>query len=67
MSEEDVRDVQKEWETYGWQRGLSLIRRICIKKPTVIARIEDILKKCGYATNRFEKLSKFEGGKFSYV
>ena len=65
MSKEDVHEVQKKWMTYDWQGRLSLICSIqCTKEPTVIARTEEILKKCGCATNRFEKLSKFEGGKF---
>ena len=25
ISAEDVHEVQKEWDTYGWQRGLSPI------------------------------------------
>ena len=51
MSEEDVRDVQKKWLTYDWQKGLSLICSIqCTKEPTVIARTVDILEKCGCTT-----------------
>ena len=63
MSKEDVRDVQKEWEIYDWQRGLSLIRRIqCIKEPTVLARTEEIFEKCGCTTNEVKDLSRFRGG-----
>ena len=65
MSKEDVHDVQKEWEIYDWQRGLSLIRRIqCIKEPTVLARTEEIFEKCGCTTNEVKDLSRFRGGKF---
>ena len=47
VSKDDVQDVQKEWETYDWQRGLSLICRLqCIKEHTVIARTVEILEKC---------------------
>ena len=51
MSKEDVHEVQKEWETYDWQRGLSLICRLqCTKEPTVIARTVKIVEKCGCTT-----------------
>ena len=61
MSEEDVRDVQKKWDTYDWQRQLSLICRLqCTKEPTVIARTVEILEKCGYTT---EGIIVLKGGK----
>ena len=44
MTKEDVHEVQKKWESYVWQRRLSLICRIqCIKEHTVIARTVEIL------------------------
>ena len=64
MSKEDVQDVQKGWETYGWQGGLSLICRLqCTKEPTVIARTVEILNKYDMATNRLEELRRLRGRK----
>ena len=61
MTKEDVLEVQKEWETYDWQRGLSLICRIqCTKEHAVIARTVEILKKCGCTT---EDATILRGGK----
>ena len=61
MSKEDVQDLQKEWETYGGQNGLSLICRFqCTKEPTVIARTVEILEKCGCTT---EDTTVLKGGK----
>ena len=61
MSEEDVRDVQKERETYGWQRGLSFICRLqSTKEHTVVARTVEILEKCGCTT---EDTTVLKGGK----
>ena len=51
MSKEDIHEVQKKWETYDWQSGLSLLCRLqCIKEPTMIARTVEILEKCGCTT-----------------
>ena len=61
MSKEDVHEVRKEWETYGWQRGLVLIFSIqCTKEPTVIARTVEIFEKCGCTT---EHTTVLKGGK----
>ena len=61
MSEEDVHEVQKEWETYGWERGLSLICRLqCTKEHTVIARTVEISDKCGCTT---KDTTVLKGGK----
>ena len=61
MSKEDVREVQKKWKTYGWQRGLSLICSIqCTKEHTVIARTVEILEKCGCTT---KDTTVLKGGK----
>ena len=61
MSEEDVHDVQKEWETYGWQKQLSIICRLqCIKEHTVIARTVEILDEYGCTT---KDTTVLKGGK----
>ena len=61
MSKEDVRDVQKKWETYDGQSGLSLICGIqCTKEPTVIARTVEIMEKCGCTT---QDTTVLKGGK----
>ena len=61
MSKEDVDEVQKEWETYGWQRGLSVICRIqCIKEHTVIARTMETFEKWNCST---EDTTFLKGGK----
>ena len=61
MTEEDVHEVQKEWETYDWQRELSVICRIqCTKRHTVIARTVEIFEKCGCTTKDTKVL---KGGK----
>ena len=45
MFKEDIHKVQKEWETYDWQGGVSLIcKNQCIKEHTVIARTVEILE-----------------------
>ena len=61
MSKEDVYEVQKKWETYDWQKRLSLICRLqCIKEHTVIARTVEILEKCGCTT---KDITLLKGGK----
>ena len=61
MSKEDVHEVQKKWETYDWQRGLSVICRLqCTKEPTVIARTLEILEECSCTT---EDAKVLKGGK----
>ena len=57
----DVHEVQKKWETYGWQGGLDLICKIqCTKEHTVITRAVKILKKCGCTT---KDTAVLKGGK----
>ena len=57
----DDEDVQKEWETYGLRRGLSLICSIqYTKEHTVIARTVEILEKCGCTT---KDTTVLKGGK----
>ena len=64
MSKEDVHEVQKKWDTYGWQGGLRRLRLICrlqcTKEHTVIARTVEILEKCRYTT---EDTTVLKGGK----
>ena len=61
MSKEDFHEVKKEWETYNWQEGLSLICSIqCIKEHTVMERTVEILEKCGWTT---KDTTVLKGGK----
>ena len=63
MSEQDVHEVQKEWQTYNWSRGLILICRLqCTKEHTVITRTVEILEKCG-CTTVTEGTKILKGGK----
>ena len=68
MSKEDVHEVQKEVETYDWQRGLHLMCRIqCIKEPTVIARTVEILVRFSLTNEEDSELTILRGGNIQYI
>ena len=61
ITREECTDVQKEWEAFGWARGLRVIYTIqCVKDPSVMKRTADILEKYGFTG---DDLKLLRGGK----